>query len=155
MRHAEATITGLASERLDTPTGYNHDTVNEVSTRAERKSIEGIPGYTISTLGVPRLWGRPLNIDKQELLGVPVILVGDGERFLDEVVAMAFLGPPPAPIRGVTVLHFDGDVFNCRVDNLRWIVDPEWDALRTEHEMQFHMQPANRKRPKQRVVFFK
>ncbi|WP_263997888.1 HNH endonuclease [Mycobacterium yunnanensis] len=86
---------------------------------------------------------------------MPVILVGDGERFLDEVVATAFLGPAPAPIRGVTVLHFDGDPFNCRVDNLRWMIDPEWDALRTEHEMQFNMQPANRKQPKQRVVFFR
>ena len=32
--------------------------------RATRQSIRDIPGYTISADGIPRKWGRRLDIDK-------------------------------------------------------------------------------------------
>ena len=70
---------------------------------------------------------------------------------LDEVVAFAFLGSPPVDIKGATVLHFDGDAFNCRVDNLRWLVCPEWTEYATEREVRRLMRPDHLPNPQRRL----
>jgi hypothetical protein len=42
-------------------------------------------------------------------------------RLLDEVVCLAFHGPPPGRFfRTASVIHLDGDMVNCHADNLRW-----------------------------------
>lgn len=107
---------------------------------AERRSIQEIPGYTISADGVARKWGRRLPIHKGRG-GLPVIEVARQELFLDEVVCWAFFGPPPQPLRGMTVVHFDGDLFNCAVTNLAWRVHPDWVARRRELSIARAMRP--------------
>jgi hypothetical protein len=110
------------------------------STRATRKPIRGIPGYEISADGIPRKWGRRIAIHKGTG-DLPVIDVNGVELFLDEVVAHAFFGPPPTNIRGMTVVHFDGDQFNCAVTNLAWRVCAEWAEFQNEREHKRHMRP--------------
>jgi hypothetical protein len=48
------------------------------------------------------------------------------ERFVDEIVAWEFLGPPPKDIRGMHVLHKDGDRSNPAAANLLWVEDDEY-----------------------------
>jgi hypothetical protein len=133
-------------------------------TRAERRPIRSIPGYTISADGIPRKWGRKLDIQKGPG-GLPVIDVHGVELFLDEVVAHAFFGPPPVHIRGMTVIHFDDDSLNCAVTNLAWRVCAEWEAFQRERELTRTMRPdhlpvavpripASGMRPTRRTFFF-
>jgi hypothetical protein len=105
-----------------------------------RRGIDDLPGYTISADGIPRKWNRRLPIHKGAG-GLPVVDVDGVERLLDEIVATAFLGPPPAPLRGVTVVHFDGDDFNCAVDNLAWRIDREWLERRGDLQTMAWMRP--------------
>jgi hypothetical protein len=106
-----------------------------------RRSIDGIPGCTISTTGMPRKWGRPIPIHKGAG-DLPVVVINGIEFLLDEIVARAFLGEPPkCPISGLTVHHFDGDMFNCEVTNLAWRIDPAWAAHRKELEIRGWMRP--------------
>jgi hypothetical protein len=111
-----------------------------VASRAERRAIEGVPGYTISADGVPRKWGRIIPIDKGPG-GLPVIDVNGVELLLDEVVCRAFFGQPPRPIRGMTVVHFDGDLLNCAVTNLAWRVHPDWITRQRERSIAKVMRP--------------
>jgi hypothetical protein len=125
MRHAEGRPNEGAEKRSDTPTGYTESKGVDDSRGATRKPILGIPGYKINAAGIPWKWDREMRIE-QGIAGLPVIFIFGEELLLDEVVARAFFGPPPINIRGMTVVHFDGDDFNCRVDNLAWRECPEW-----------------------------
>jgi hypothetical protein len=121
------------------------------------RNIGGLVAYTISACGTPRKWGREIHIDKGPG-GLPVINVNKIELLLDEVVAWAFLGPPRAPLRAMTVVHFDGDDWNCQVDNLAWRVCPEWaeaDNNLAWRVAEFERQARAIARPtKQRMLFF-
>lgn len=48
---------------------------------------------------------------------------------VDELVALAFLGKPPRnpylPGKWYRVAHKNGDVSDCRIDNLFWVPDPD------------------------------
>jgi hypothetical protein len=107
------------------------------------RSIEGIPGYTISAEGIPRKGDNLVPILKSNC-GLPIIFTNGLQRFLDEVVAHAFLGPPPCPMRGATVVHFDGDDWNCAVTNIAWRVDPDWLEYATQAEVEDWMRPDHR-----------
>lgn len=56
----------------------------------------------------------------------PAYADGSSDRFVDEIVAWEFHGPPPLPWRYVTVAHLDGDPANHAPNNLRWDTDTEW-----------------------------
>jgi hypothetical protein len=144
-RHAESAQTGERISAKGTP----GDKIKVSS----RRRIAGLAAYTISADGTPRKWGRPMLIDKGPG-GLPVIVVNNEELLLDEVVAYAFLGRPPAPWQAMTVVHFDGDYWNCRVDNIRWQVCPEWADAEFERRARAMARPDNRRPTKQRTFFF-
>jgi hypothetical protein len=145
MRHAEQPQGREQISAGDTPNGKL-----KVSSR---RKIAGLTAYEISADGTPRKWGRRLPIHKG-LGGLPVIDVNGVERLLDEVVARAFLGPPPCDLRGVTVVHFDNNPLNCAVDNIAWRIDREWLESRVERQVQARMRQDNRRPTKQRMHFF-
>ena len=129
-----------------------------------RPVVDASPGYEISADGTPRKWGRQIPISKG-LGGLPTVAVDGYERLLDEVVAWAFFGPPPDDIRGMTVVHFDNDPLNCRVDNLAWRRCDDYvnrrRELRTMKLMRpDHLQtvvprmPARGIRPSRRILIF-
>lgn len=140
MRHTEQPLNGVDEKRSDTPTGYTEKSGNNGVRFAVRKPIQDAPGYTISTDGTPRKWGRKLDIHKGPG-GLPAVYVDGRERFLDEIVAYAFFGPPPTNIRGMDVHHFDADPLNCAVTNLAWRVCPEWREYVSERSTKRDMRP--------------
>lgn len=100
----------------------------------------GYPGYSVSDLG------RIRNDNRERLLTVVhmetnysfVGLVKDGEqvkRSVSKLVCETFV-PKPANPRFNTPIHFDGDLSNCRVDNLDW--RPRWFAIK--HTRQFRIE---------------
>jgi hypothetical protein len=115
--------------------------------RHERRTIDGVPGYQISADGIARKWNRRLTITK-DLGGFPTVNIGGIDRLLDEIVCFAFHGRPPYDIRGMTVTHFDGNLWNCAASNIAWRVDPEW---LTKHKTLPLMRPSNLRR---RVLFY-
>src|SRR5688500_16397254 len=99
----------------------------------------GYPGYSISNLG------RIRNDNRDRLLTVVrlktnyayVGLVKEGvqvKRALSKLVAETFLPSPTIPTF-TTPIHFDGDPWNCRADNLDW--RPRWFAIK--HTRQFRI----------------
>jgi NUMOD4 motif len=103
----------------------------------EWREIEDFPYYMISNYGRLRHVERPETVRKISLndRGFPVVtLYGpDGKtrylRQINKLVATAFLPPPlpgehPGDMESNSVWHIDGDLTNCRADNLRW----EWRA---------------------------
>jgi hypothetical protein len=145
MRHAEQTQSAGQKGAGGTPNG-------RIKVDAWR-NIDGLAAYTIAADGTPRKWGRPMTIDKNAG-GVPVIDINGVERPLDEVVAAAFLGPAPCPLKFATVIHFDGDSLNCRVDNIKWQTCPEWAETSWESQTRTLMAPAYMRPTKQRIHFF-
>jgi hypothetical protein len=96
----------------------------------------GYPGYSVSDLGQVRN-------DKREYVLTPLVppnkrpfvrLTLDGiqvSRSVSKLVCESFHKVPPPNF--TTPIHFDGDLRNCRVDNLAW--RPRWFA--NEHTEQF------------------
>jgi hypothetical protein len=104
--------------------------------RYERRAVAGAPNYyTVSADGTVRKYDRRLTPTKT-IAGLPSIDLGknytghllpvEGEHLLDEIVALAFHGRPDCPFMAATVIHDDGDVFNCHADNLTWAVCSDW-----------------------------
>jgi hypothetical protein len=58
---------------------------------------------------------------------------------LDELVSRIFHGPPPCRLKYVTVLHADGDPWNCAATNLAWHIYP----VREHDSMVSLMRPDN------------
>jgi len=52
------------------------------------------------------------------------------ERFVADLVAYEFLGPPPAGWANTTVIHLDGDLSNAAPDNLKYVIDEEGAELK-------------------------
>lgn len=86
--------------------------------------------------------------------GVPVITfhrVGEGVRYLrqlNHLVADAFLDPPEVYTRN-SIVHLDGNLENCRVDNLRWGTRGEvieWNRMRRLNHERFKSPPVKNNR---------
>lgn len=97
----------------------------------------GYPGYSISSLGRVRndKRDRVLTLIRLPSNYAYVGLVKDGiqvNRSVSKLVSESFL-PKPTLTSFTTPIHFDGDLFNCRVDNLDW--RPRWFAVK--HTRQF------------------
>jgi hypothetical protein len=137
--------------------------------RSERRQIEGASGHTISADGIPRRWSRLIEITK-DVAGLPTITL-DSHAYLrpidtcyyllDEIVCYEFNGRPSTPLAAVTVTHFDGDMLNCRADNLAWRVDPEWlerqnhiQTLRTMPRVNLKKPPSRGFHPFRRIFYF-
>jgi hypothetical protein len=90
------------------------------------ETIEEFPNYAVSNLG------RVVNTERgrQELKGRPnqfghirVGLVRDGVQYtrgLAPLVATMFVPKPEEFEHFTTPIHKDGDLYNCRADNLLW-----------------------------------
>lgn len=99
----------------------------------------GYPGYSASNLGRIRndIRERVLTVVQLPTSYAYVGLVKDGvqvKRSLSKLIGEAFLPKPPSP-SFTTPIHFDGDLSNCRSDNLDW--RPRWFAIK--HTRQFRI----------------
>lgn len=97
----------------------------------------GYPDYSVSNLGRVRndKRERVLKIIQLPTSYAYVGLVKDGiqvNRSVSKLISETFL-PKPAISTFTTPIHFDGDLSNCRVDNLDW--RPRWFAIK--HTGQF------------------
>lgn len=99
------------------------------------RSVEGFPGYSVNPLGqvIRNSTGRVL-VPRYNQYGVPYVgLMRDWRqwiRSLPRLVARAFL-PTPSVIFD-TPIQLDGDLSNCRIDNLMW--RPRWYAVRYKNQ---------------------
>jgi len=92
----------------------------------EWRYVVNYPEYSVSNLGNIRRTGatrgRPLTLradDEGVIYVTPKPDAKDRRWFrLDRIVAMSFLEPPSR--MNTPVIHIDGDLKNCRADNLRW-----------------------------------
>lgn len=92
----------------------------------EWREIEDFPHYKISNYGrvkhVDRIEARKITVNER---GFPVVLLSSktsATRYLRQIntlVAKAFLDPPIFEDQKA-IWHIDGDLTNCRVENLRW-----------------------------------
>lgn len=100
----------------------------------------GYPGYSVSNLG------RVRNDKRERLLTIIrlrtnytyVGLIKDGiqvNRSVSKLVSETFL-PKPSNPSFTTPIHFDGDLANCKADNLDW--RPRWFAIK--HTRQFRIE---------------
>ena len=100
----------------------------------------GYPGYSISNLGRVRndKRERVLTVVKLKTSYSYVGLIKEGvqvNRSVAKLVSETFL-PSPSIKTFTTPIHFDGDLANCRADNLAW--RPRWFAIK--HTGQFRRQ---------------
>lgn len=92
----------------------------------EWREIEDLPHYMVSNYGRvkhrDRVEARAVTINDR---GVPVVTLYGRDsktrylRQINKLVATAFL-PPPIYSDETSVWHIDGDLRNCRADNLLW-----------------------------------
>jgi hypothetical protein len=97
----------------------------------------GYPGYSASSLGQVRndKRDRILTVVQLPTSYAYVGLVKDGiqvKRSVSKLISETFL-PIPVISTFTTPIHFDGDLANCRVENLAW--RPRWFAIK--HTRQF------------------
>lgn len=97
----------------------------------------GHSSYEISNLGEVRNVNTDRLVTAVQTSGgrYSVKLYRDGvsvRRGLSKLVGDTFLPPPKNPSFN-TVIHFDGDLSNCKASNLDW--RPRWFAIK--HAMQF------------------
>lgn len=97
----------------------------------------GYPGYSISSLGRIRndKRDRVLTVVSLPTNWTYVGIMKDGvqvKRAVSKLVCESFI-PRHVNPKFTTPIHFDGDLSNCRVDNLDW--RPRWFAI--QHTLQF------------------
>jgi hypothetical protein len=97
----------------------------------------GYPGYSASNLGRVRNDNRDrvLTVVQLPTSYTYVGLIKDGiqvKRSVSKLISETFL-PKPAISTFTTPIHFDGNLSNCKVDNLDW--RPRWFAIK--HTGQF------------------
>lgn len=109
--------------------------------------IEEFPDYQVSNLGRIIKSSHPNRVRKLGInhKGFPTVVLFNsnhpGSRYLrhvNQLVARAFLGPPPA--RHDAVWHIDGDLENCFADNLRWDMRSrvlEWNDMQRNGEPRY------------------
>lgn len=93
----------------------------------EWRYVPNFPEYVVSDFGrlkrAGQSRGRPLSLTFDDDGHAMVAMVVDGDRNhfrLDRIVAFAFLGAFTYRPRIIEVYHKDGDLTNCRADNLTW-----------------------------------
>lgn len=104
----------------------------------EWREIDEFPHYLISNYGrvkhVDRVQARKVTINER---GFAVILLSSAssptryQRQINQLVARAFL-PTPALEEDNAIWHVDGNLANCRAENLRWDSRPrvlEWNEM--------------------------
>lgn len=132
-----------------------------------KRRVCGAPGYIVSADGTLRRNNRPVAIS-YNTAGLPTVDLGEnyegpvlppgaaftqtehgtterlraeGERLLDEIVALEFHGPPPDGFKYSRVLHLDGRMWNCAATNLAWKMDDDAAAIVNLREFASHMRP--------------
>lgn len=121
----------------------------------EWRRIDEFPHYFISNYGRVKHEGRnsarKITINER---GFPVVLLSSKTspsrylRQINKLVAQAFL-PPPTFEDQTAVWHVDGDVSNCRSDNLRWEMRSrvlEWNEMHRLREPKFRTPPVKNNR---------
>lgn len=104
----------------------------------EWRPVDEFPHYVVSNYGrvkhTERVDARKVTVNER---GFPVILLSSATspsrylRNVNQLVAKAFL-PPPRFSDETSVWHIDGDLSNCRADNLRWEMRSrvlEWNEM--------------------------
>lgn len=112
----------------------------------EWRHIEEFPHYFISNYGrvkhVDRIEARKVTINDR---GFPIVTLFGRDsktrylRQINKLVAEAFL-PPPNYKDETAVWHIDGDLTNCRVENLRWDTRSrvlEWNEMHRSNKPKF------------------
>lgn len=111
--------------------------------KEEWRPVIGFPDYEVSNLGrvfnkVTERYMVPQK-NQQGILNVGISRDKvQHKRSLARLVANAFLQPLETPTTFDTPIHLDGDLTNCRVDNLMW--RPRWFAVK------YHKQFRNNQR---------
>lgn len=108
--------------------------------------IEEFPHYHVSNYGrikhVDRNDARKVTVNER---GFPVVLLSSKNsptrylRQVNKLVAQAFL-PPPQFDDETAVWHIDGDLRNCRAENLRWEMRSrvlEWNEMHRTGQPKF------------------
>lgn len=111
------------------------------------REIDGFPDYLVSS------YGRVVHVDRPNVArkvgvnhrGFPCLVLfhkgHTGARYLrhvNKLVATAFLGPHPKGMDAVW--HYDGDLLNCHVDNLKWDMRArvrEWNDMHRNGEPKY------------------
>lgn len=119
------------------------------------REIRDFPHYHVSNYGrvkhVDRVEARKISINDR---GFPIIVLygADGKtrylRQINQLVADAFLSP--ATFNDETsVWHVDGDVTNCRAENLKWETRSrvlEWNEMHRTGRSQYNSGPVRNTR---------
>lgn len=110
----------------------------------EWEPIQEFPHYLVSNLGRVKRYdsvsARKISVNDK---GFPIITIYAQDsktrylRQINKLVAIAFLPPPFDPRFDTAVWHIDGDLLNCKADNLRWdtrhrVVD--WNEMHRRRE---------------------
>jgi len=120
--------------------------------RTKRKGIEGRTDYTVCTNGIVRKWGRKVEVHTDYYPGLPTFTMDgiDYHHLVDETTLKTFRGWPHYPDGttcgtdvGFTVVHADGDPANNRLDNLSWLILPEWLEYTRERISKSLMRASN------------
>ena len=85
------------------------------------RAIRGSNGYTVTDFGNVYKKNRLLK-QTNDSEGRPRVYLRAkyNHRRVDWIVAIAFLGDPPAPVN-IEIEHIDGSNENCSAENLRYI----------------------------------
>lgn len=85
------------------------------------KILKNYPNYAVSDEGdVYSLRTGTLSLLKWDMsTGYPRVKLYGKNKYVADLIAETFLGPPPE--EGYRVCCIDGDKENCRVDNLIWL----------------------------------
>lgn len=98
--------------------------------RNECPAVSSFGQYRAAGKNLPTLWApkqvRSVSINGRKLM-------------LAQIVAQAFV-PKMEPLAD-HVMHLDGDVDNCRADNLAWYLHPKQDPGRAKSEVYKHVPP--------------
>lgn len=117
----------------------------------EWRPIERHPHYSISNYG--RIFSQKKNLIRKVSInykGFPVVtLYADDNKtrylcHINKLVADAFL-PPPQFGDETHVWHIDGDITNCRADNLKWETRSRvqaWNEMHRDRSPKYNTAPV-------------
>lgn len=110
----------------------------------EWMQIPMFPDYSVDPLGRVRndKTDRIMALQRNQHGVVHVGLVLDGRQYKRSVallVAQAFL-PPPTPPTFNSIIHLDGDLSNCHIDNLMW--RPRWFTINYHKQFKGDLKPS-------------
>lgn len=99
--------------------------------------VRDFPGYSINEEGLVRndRTGRIMKWTRSGI-GVPIVSLRRDRTYgrqVSTLMVQSWFDPPENP-RFNTVVHLDGDRWNCRIDNL--VLRPRWFALAYNKELE-------------------